>query len=305
MTEIKEKALQLGFSACGIIPAEPFAEYKKALDERVKSFPHSQMLYDQLYGLVTPPEGSKSIITCVAPYNHFKIPKSLENHVGKMYMFDGRLEYSEEYRAKAEFETYLKTLGLKILDGGLPDRWVSAKAGITKFGFNNFAYTEEHGSYIIVHAWSVDKVLEYDPIVKDTTAEGCSEDCLLCVDACPTKALCGSFSMDRGRCIPHISNDVHSKEAPDAETEKQMGVWLYGCDACQDVCPMNAGKMKETEEFPLLSEFEEYMKPENILKMDQETYANVLNPRFWYIGEDNMWLWKRNAARALANSQSQ
>ena len=76
---------------------------------------------------------------------------------------------------------------------------------------------------------------------------------------------------------------------------------MYGCDACQDICPMNAYKAMDNESFPLLTQFEEYLKPENILEMDEKTYVNVLNPRFWYIGEGGLWLWKCNALRALIN----
>ena len=60
--QIKEKALQLGFSSCGIIPAESFDEYRNALDARVKAFPESESIYAPLYSLVNPPKDGKSII---------------------------------------------------------------------------------------------------------------------------------------------------------------------------------------------------------------------------------------------------
>jgi epoxyqueuosine reductase len=84
--------------------------------------------------------------------------------------------------------------------------------------------------------------------------------------------------MDRGKCITNIS--CFSKDVPKEDIRSKLGLWLYGCDACQDACPLNKDKFNETEEFPLLPEFEEYLKPENILKMDEETYINILNPRF-------------------------
>jgi len=296
---IKEKALQLGYTDCGIIPAEPFEEYRKSLDERIATFPQSEEYYKPLYSLVNPPEGAKSIIVCTMGCTQYKIPKTLAKYIGKHYLFDGRLSYSKEFRASAEFEMFLKVNHMRVFEKGVPDRWAAAKAGLGKFGRNNFIYTEAHGSYVCVHTWIVDAVLDYDPLSKDTLATECTEGCMACVHACPTQAMSDSLLMNRGRCLPQISNNMET--LPDAATREQMGLWMYGCDVCQDVCPINARKFTETEDFPLLAEFEEYMQPENILEMDDETYTNIVNPRFWYIGEEGLWLWKYNALRIMIN----
>ena len=297
---IKEKALELGFSACGIIPAKPFEEYKRALDERVAAYPEAEEDYKPLYSMHRPPKAGKSIIVCAAGINHYKMPSNLAKYIGKMYLFDERFHYTKGYRAQQEFEAFLKNTGLRLIEGGIPDRWAAAKAGIGKFGLNNFIYTPENGSYVIVLTWIVDAVLEYDAVQKDVVAEQCSEKCLLCVKACPTKAMSGSLMMNRQRCAAQMSFSPDNYPE-DAESWEQMGCWLYGCDACQDVCPMNKGKMKGTEEFPLLYQHEEYMKPEILLEMDEETFLRVVQARFFYIGKDKQWLWKCNALRTMIN----
>ena len=296
---IKEKALQVGYTACGIIPAKPFEEYRKSLDERIAAYPQSKKAYDDLAGLVNPPEGAKSIIVCVLGYSQYKTPKSLAKSMGKHYLFDGRLTFSKEFRANAEFETFLKVNRLGILDGGVPDRWAAVKAGLGKFGRNNFFYSDKHGSYAIVHTWSVEAELEYDADPKDYMAKECSEGCLSCVAACPTKAMTGSLMMDRCSCAAQLTFD--SDTHPNAEQREQMGSWMYGCDVCQDVCPMNDRKMTESENFPLMAEYEEFLQPENVLEMDEDTYKNILNPRFFYLGESGLWKWKCNALRVLVN----
>ena len=299
-TEIKRKAKELGYLACGIIPSMVFDEYTKALDDRINSFPESKELYANFYKLAEKNEAAKSIIVTTIRYNKYKVPEKLQGLIGKMYLFDSRLSYSYENRAKLEFETYLKTFGFNILPSNVPVRWAAVKAGLGKFGRNNFIYDPEHGSYIIINTWAIDKELDYDTGDEKSFPSGCNENCQKCVSSCPTAALSGSLSMDMGKCIARHS--FSAKDALDEKTRSQMGLWIYGCDVCQDVCPLNKDKFKESKEFPLLSEFEEYLKPENLLTMDENTYLNIVDPRFWYIGKDNIWLWKCNALRHMINS---
>ena len=41
---------------------------------------------------------------------------------------------------------------------------------------------------------------------------------------------------------------------------------------------------------------------ESLWKMDEKTFLEVIQPRFWYIGQDGLWIWKYNDLRAMANS---
>ena len=299
-TKIKEKALQLGYLACGIIPSAEFHEYAEYLDNCVKSFPQSKEFYKPLYDFVSQPDNAKSIIVCTKRYNKYKIPDSLNGLIGKMYLFDSRITYSKEFRAKTEFETYLKTLGINILQGNVPVRLAAAKAGLGKIGHNNFLYDSKHGSYICIDAWVVDKELDYNSMEENIILSECSDKCQKCIRSCPTKALSESLLTDSGKCVTRLNCLI--KETVDEETKQKLGLWLYGCDVCQDVCPLNKNKFKESEEFPLLDEFEEYLKLENILEMDEDTFLNIIHPRFWYINKDSMWLWKCNALRCMINS---
>ena len=298
--EIKDKALQLGFLACGILPVNIFDEYKGYLDRRIASFPESEVLYKPLYGNVHQPENARSIIVCTQRYNKYKIQDHLKGLIGKLYLFDSRVPYSQEYRALCEFESYLTLLGINVVQCTIPVRLAAVKAGLGKLGRNNFVYDPVHGSYIWINVWVIDKELEYDEIKKDTLLPDCNDSCQKCIQACPTKALSGSFLMDRGKCITQLT--CYAKNTLSEDRRSQMGSWLYGCDECQDACPCNKGKFAESEEYPLLKEHEKYLDPERILEMDEDTYLNIVHPRFWYIGKDNRWLWMCNALRHMINS---
>jgi len=300
--KIKDKAKALGFAGCGIIPSSVFSEYTKYLDERINTFPNSRKYYEnyECPDYATPPKQGKSIVVATQGYNDYVSPDGLEGLFGKMYLFDNRISYSEENRSNGEFETFLKILGLTIIESTLPARWAAVKAGLGKFGRNNFFYDSVHGSNIIVNTWVVDKVLNYDEPNTDIYLSACNDGCHKCIDACPTKALSGKFSMDAKKCICRVQFD--GGYALSDEIRNEMGAWIYGCDDCQDVCPVNKTNVNKTKKFPLNDEFKELIHPEAIMSMNEDTYKNVVNPRFWYAGEGSLWLWKCNALRSMINS---
>ena len=301
--KIKKRAKELGYLACGIIPTSSFEEYTKALDERVEKFPESKELYEEFYDFANQISGAKSVIVCTQRFNSYKPVESLKGIIAKCYQFDNRLPYTYEHRTKIEFETYLKTLGIHVMeDITVPDRWSAVKAGLGKFGRNNFVYDPEHGSNIWIETWVVDKELEYDLSEGSSFMPDCEEGCHKCITACPTKALSGKFTMDMGKCITYLFCNFDKKR--DESLREKMQQWIYGCDVCQDVCPHNQNKFNEEEKYPLLADHAEHLSLEDILKMDEETYKNTVNPRFWYVGEEGLLLWKYNALRAMINSRN-
>ena len=301
-SKIKNKALESGFTACGIIPVSAYyKEAQKYWDKRVKTFPGSKDIYEW-FCPAPPPEDGKSIIVCTLRYNKYKAPDYLAEYMPKVLLTSDLHPKNDawEYPVKTAFEKHLKAIGINIVEFHLPNRWAAAKAGLGKFGRNNFIYDPEHGSYIWIEAWVVDRELEYDPMPDNIYLPECGEGCQKCIQACPTKAFSGEFSMNIKKCIEFLS--WHTDTPLSKDEMKQMGTLLCGCDICQDVCPCNKNKFDEGEEIPQLTQIEEYLKLENILMMDEDTYINHFCPRFYIAGKDDLWKWKRNAIRAMVNS---
>ena len=300
--KVKEKAYELGYDLCGIIEANSFKEYRDYLNIRVEKFPSSTHLYKNLFSLAEPLEKAnwgKSIIVCIRRYNKYKIPENLDKYFGKVFLFDGRVENSKEYSGNILFTKYLEEQGMKTCQEEVAARWAAVKAGLGSFGKNNFLYTK-FGSFVWIDTWIVDFEMEYDK-ESDKKVHTCPENCHRCVDACPTKALCEDYTMDRGGCIAHLS--FYSSELPSEKVRDEMGTWMYGCDVCQDVCPTNKKKWSEEENFPEIDNITNLLSLEQILTMDENTLQEVIYPRFWYIDKDRFWLWKCNAIRAMVNSK--
>lgn len=145
---IKNKAMELGFSSCGVSDAALFEEFIENVQKRISHFPESKGLYEKLmlYGYPEKSaEWAKSIITCISWYGKFRIPPSLRNLVGKCYWVDGRLSYSQEYAACQQFDTWLRGVGLRTCKDAVTARWSAMRAGVGQFGKNNFIFTP-HGS---------------------------------------------------------------------------------------------------------------------------------------------------------------
>ena len=76
--------------------------------------------------------------------------------------------------------------------------------------------------------------------------EICPSTCVNCLRKCPTGALRPDGRFDARRCISYLTIEYSGSIVP--ELRPLIGDRLFGCDTCQDVCPLNS-KVSETEEF--------------------------------------------------------
>jgi epoxyqueuosine reductase len=189
-------------------------------------------------------------------------------------------------------------MGLKTCKDAVTARWSAVRAGIWQFGKNNFIFTS-HGSWITIRTWIVDREMEYD---HPSLSIACPEDCTRCIDVCPTRALEGPLMMNYGDCIARLTYRMSS--LPPLGLRAKMGTWLYGCDLCQDVCPLNKNRWEEKGEFPGLDEFSTVLTFKNLIEMDDDSFIQAVYPKLWYIEKDQVWLWRCNILRAMANSKN-
>jgi len=94
-------------------------------------------------------------------------------------------------------------------------------AGLGIFGRNSLLYHEKYGNCITLGAVLTNAVLTPDPIAAGNM---CSDECSLCLNNCPGKALTGTGVIQQ-RCRPHSSG------------ETKRGEVLYTCHLCRSLCP--------------------------------------------------------------------
>jgi epoxyqueuosine reductase len=114
------------------------------------------------------------------------------------------------------------------------DKAWAARAGLGWIGKHTNLITNEFGSWVFIGELLLNLDLEPD---QTGVADQCGS-CTLCLDACPTNALIQPYVLDANLCISHATIESRSSEIR-AEVAEHLEGWLYGCDICQDVCPWN------------------------------------------------------------------
>lgn len=299
---VKEKALELGFSRVGITTCDDFSDYERDVVSRGDDY----AWYRQNPSLAFPgahprdlfPEG-KSIIVTAYGFGRFAYPERLVKHIGRAYLSRSYSPLPESIHALrvSAFRGFLESLGMKVYGqhDRIPAREAGVRAGVVTYGNNNFAYTEEEGSFVILYTFIVDAELEYD---RPSPGNICPEGCTLCRDVCPTHALVAPGRLKPGRCILKIN----IAGTPDLALADSVGERIHGCDACQEACPRNRVVMeKATLHDPFVDRMAEVFDLKRMLFLDDGYYDRVVRPLMYNYIRD-LDVFRRNAAVAMGNS---
>lgn len=302
---IRQKALEMGYPDLGFTGVEPLELYTREVRTRPE-------MYDWVNTeAFSPVRGAspgvkhpwaRSLLVLIRNYHRKSFPKSLVGRFGRCYQVDERKIKGEEHRRFAAFLEFLRQEGLDArYEGEIPARMAAARAGVTTYGKNCFAYARksmDQASWLESLTILLDAELEPD---EPSVQVGCPEDCdERCAKACPTGALYAPLKMNPRRCIAYLT--YYGPELTPRELRRPMGTWVYGCDRCQEACPRNHPLMKK--DLPQNRELEDAagdLGLTALLGMSQSHYEEKVWPRFFYMSKQSLDRWQMNAARALGN----
>jgi epoxyqueuosine reductase len=190
-------------------------------------------------------EGGKSIISMAFPYltptpEQWRESRLISNYAwGEDYhtVLKKRLT-----KAVKDIKTlYPEFEGRIFVDSApLPEKMIAAACGIGWIGRNSMLINPELGSFIFLAEIVCNLDLRTTPAMEDRCG-----DCDLCIHECPNQAILEDRTINATRCTSYLT--IEKRGAYNTEEAGQIRHCLFGCDACQLVCPWNDGIPKQKD----------------------------------------------------------
>lgn len=304
--DIIAEAKRLKFADIGFTDAQPFASQKEYLLAHQEEYGWAEAVGLGLLAGTDPKNilpQAKSIIVLLESYFEESFPLKMERHFGRCYLDDDRVTKDGLALKIKAFRKFLRENGVDSkVPFNLPHRLSAARAGLGTFGNNCVFYAGRvvrGSSFVFPIAIVVDA--QYSPDEPDIAIR-CPKWCRnACVAACPTRALKGGGKIDPRRCISFLT--YYGDGLTPLELREPMGMYVYGCDRCQNVCPRNIPWMAgEKPQNPRVSAKSADFDLSCLLHMDKLYFEKKIWPHMFYMSADDLWRWKMNAARAMGNS---
>lgn len=182
-------------------------------------------------------EGARSVVCLAFPYAT-PTPDRPPLH-GRVSNYAWSLDYHKRVRAvlgelARAIDTFAGACVTAIACDTKPiaERAFAARAGLGWIGKHTNLISPNAGSFVFLGEIVTTLDLEPDaPLRKSCGA------CARCVDACPTGALRGDYTIDATRCIADLNQRT---DAIPRALRPLVGDWVWGCDLCQIACPPTA-----------------------------------------------------------------
>ena len=245
---IRAKARELGFSLCGITPAQPSPTLGRYL-RWIRRGMHGEMGYMARPDRVRRRQdlreilpGARSLIVVGLDYQASYAAADLLSDParGRIASYAWGVDYHRVLGLRLErfAEWLLERSGgqlehkVYVDTGALLERSHAQQAGLGFIGKNTMLIHPRRGSSFFLGEIITSLALDsYDMPQRETMCGTCTR----CLAACPTDAFAAPFVLDARRCISY--HTIENKGWVDRHLRADFGNWIFGCDICMEVCP--------------------------------------------------------------------
>ena len=273
---IKEKALDLGFSFCGISKADFLNDEAKNLENWLSQSYNCKMDYmnnhfDKRLDPRLLVDDAKSAVSLLLNYYPAEIQNSDTEVKISKYAYGEDYHYVIKDKLKELFEfiqSEIGEVGGRVFVDSAPvmDKAWAKKSGLGWIGKNTNLIHPKQGSFFFIAELILDLELTPDGPIKDYCGT-----CTRCIDACPTDAIVEPYVVDGSKCISYLTIELKDAILP-SEFKGKMDNWMFGCDVCQDVCPWNR--------FSKPTSVASFSPHENLLKMPKVDWMDLTEDVF-------------------------
>ena len=272
--QIKNKALELGFSDVGFAKSRELTEEKQNYSNWLNNEYHADMNYlannfEKRFDPSLLVENAKTIISVILNYYPNKTQERQLPQISKYaYGRDYHKVIKHKLKKLAEYiNNDLVNINYRFFTDSAPvlDRKWAQLAGLGWIGKNSLLLNKKLGSFFFIGELIIDVELEYDKPIRDACGT-----CTKCIEACPTDAIVKDKIIDANRCISYLT--IENKGEIDEEFTPLFSNQIFGCDICQDVCPWN-NKIEVTKE-------KDFTPKKEILSFTKEDWKNLDEERF-------------------------
>lgn len=279
-SKIKRLGYECGFDIVRVTTADAFARDEAAALQRIRDGHMDGFTWyteDRVRRANRPRallKGAKSVISLALSYNTGEPDTFDEQPRGKIARYAWGDDYHDVIKRRLrEFAAKLPEIAegevktrIFVDDGPMNDRAAAARAGIGWFGKNTNILTPTHGSWVFLAQVITDIDLRPDAPLKKSCGS-----CTMCIDVCPTDAIVAPYVIDNKRCISYLT--IELRGAIPRELRPLVGDWVFGCDICQDVCPVNRKAIGSLE--PAFKQRHDFSAPAlmPLLALDQPAFS--------------------------------
>ncbi len=187
---------------------------------------------------------AKTVVALACNYWHTDAPSPIARYArGRDYHYTLKDRLRALRRTLRQHAPNVKDYGGVDATALMEKVW-AARAGLGYVGRNGCLITEKFGSWVLLAALVLD--VEVDQYAKGPEDDRCGT-CNLCVSACPTTAIVADATVDARRCLSYQT--IENESAIPEPLRPAMGDIVFGCDICQDVCPLNHTPLMGGERF--------------------------------------------------------